>query len=85
MPSPVATLHDQLHAAGIPVVTVSRGEDRAFRIDFAPEATDKQKAQAAQIVAAFDPDTKPAPPTKRERLEKVLGITLEEFKAELPT
>jgi len=50
-------LHTQLISAGIPVVGISIGrkDDKAtWRIDFAPEATDEQKAQAAQIVAAFD-------------------------------
>ena len=50
-------LHTQLTAASIPVVGISIGrkDDRStWRIDFAPEATDEQKAQAAQIVAAFD-------------------------------
>lgn len=50
------TLHAQLTAAGIPIVGVAgKLSDRStWRIDFAPEATDEQKALAAQIVAAFD-------------------------------
>lgn len=32
----------------------SGGDKSTWRVDFAPEATDEQKAQAAQIVAAFD-------------------------------
>jgi len=50
-------LHTQLISAGIPVVGISIGrkDDKAtWRVDFAPEATDEQKAQAAQLVAAFD-------------------------------
>ena len=50
-------LHTQLTAAGIPVhgISIGRKDDKAtWRVDFAPEATDEQKAQAAQIVAAFD-------------------------------
>lgn len=49
-------LHGQLSAAGIPVVSVGgKATDRStWRVDFAPEATDEQKAQASQIVAAFD-------------------------------
>lgn len=50
-------LHTQLTSAGIPItgISIGRNDDRAtWRIDFAPEATDEQKAQAAQIVTAFD-------------------------------
>jgi len=50
-------LHTQLTSAGIPVhgISIGRKDDKAtWRVDFAPEATDEQKAQAAQIVAAFD-------------------------------
>lgn len=50
-------LHTQLTTAGIPVngISIGRKNDRStWRVDFAPEATDEQKAQAAQIVAAFD-------------------------------
>ena len=49
-------LHGQISAAGIPVVSVGgKATDRStWRVDFAPEATDEQKAQASQIVAAFD-------------------------------
>ena len=50
-------LHTQLTAAGIPIhgISIGRKDDKAtWRVDFAPEATDEQKAQAAQIVAAFD-------------------------------
>lgn len=53
----MGNLHAQLTAAGIPVsgISIGRKDDKAtWRIDFAPEATDEQKAQAAQIVAAFD-------------------------------
>ena len=36
-------------------ISIGRKDDRStWRVDFAPEATDEQKAQAAQIVAAFD-------------------------------
>ena len=61
------TLHTQLTAAGIPVsgISIGRKDDKAtWRVDFAPEATDEQKAQAAQIVAAFDV----------ERVEQNAGI-----------
>lgn len=47
-------LHKTLSDAGIPLVGVSANPDGTPRIDFAPEATDEQRAQAAQIVAAFD-------------------------------
>lgn len=53
----LAQLHGNLGAAGIPVYGISIGskDDKStWRIDFAPEATDEQKAQAAQLVAAFD-------------------------------
>ena len=53
----MGNLHAQLTAAGIPVsgISIGRNDDRStWRVDFAPEATDEQKAQAAQIVAAFD-------------------------------
>ena len=41
--------------APITGVSIGRKDDRStWRIDFAPEATDDQKAQAAQIVASFD-------------------------------
>lgn len=79
-------LHTQLRAAGIPVVGVMADQRllrEQWRLDFAPEATDEQKAQATQIITAFDPDAKPAPPTKRTQLEKALGMTLAEIKAEL--
>lgn len=50
-------LHAQLSSAEVPVTGISTGrkDDRStWRVDFAPEATEEQKAQAAQIVAAFD-------------------------------
>lgn len=53
----MGNLHAQLTAAGIPVsgISIGRNDDRStWRIDFAPEATDEQKAHAAQIVAEFD-------------------------------
>lgn len=48
---------DQALKAVCPIhgVSIGRKNDRStWRVDFAPEATDEQKAQAAQIVAAFD-------------------------------
>lgn len=47
----VTKLHAELEKAGIPIEGVSSSE----RIDFLPTATDKQKAQAAAILAAHDP------------------------------
>lgn len=50
-------IHDQLKVAGILAtgVSIGRKDDKStWRIDFAPEATDEQMANAAQIVAAFD-------------------------------
>ena len=50
-------LHNALTATGIPItgISIGRKDDRlTWRIDFAPDATDEQKSQAAQIVAAFD-------------------------------
>ena len=46
-----------LRAASIPIhgISIGRKDDRStWRIDFAPDATDGQRALAAQIVAEFD-------------------------------
>jgi hypothetical protein len=56
---PVGILHEQIVVAGIPISGVSIGvvDDRTtWLVRFLPEATDAQKKQAADIVAAFDPD-----------------------------
>lgn len=53
---PLQRLHAALSAAA-PIVGVSVGDpdDRSmWRVDFAPEATDTQKAAALQVVGAFD-------------------------------
>lgn len=50
-------LHTQLTTAGIPItgISIGRKDDRStWRIDFAPEANDEQRALAAQILSAFD-------------------------------
>ena len=52
-----AQLDTALRASGIPItgISIGRKDDRStWRVDFAPEATDEQKARATQIVAAFD-------------------------------
>jgi len=53
----VHKLHQELLDANIPLVGVSTiGEDDEFdRIDFGPDVTEAQRAQAAAIVAAHDP------------------------------
>lgn len=53
-------LHDAIEQQGIPIegVSIGRRNDRAtWRIDFAVTASDEQRAQAAVLLAAFDPDT----------------------------
>lgn len=51
--SSVARLHEQLAAAGLPVVSVRllRGQ---FEIELTPDATPQQNRQAEQLAAAFD-------------------------------
>lgn len=51
--STVARLHEQLAAAGLPVVSVRllRGQ---FGVELTPEATPQQQRQAEQLAAAFD-------------------------------
>ncbi len=51
--SSVARLHEQLAAAGLPVVSVHllRGQ---FEIELTPDATPQQQRQAEQLAAAFD-------------------------------
>ena len=51
-------IYDTLLAQSIPIESISIGRrtDRAtWRIDFAPSATDDQRAAAAALMAAFDP------------------------------
>ncbi len=59
----IATALDRtLRAAGIPIGGVAigaEGDRQTWRINFDDAATDAQKSQAAQILAAFDP-TAPA-------------------------
>jgi hypothetical protein len=50
----IENLDAALRAAIPAVVGVAKNADSTYRVDFAPDATDEQKAQAAQIVAAFD-------------------------------
>jgi hypothetical protein len=48
-------IHKALAEAGIPVYGVSSADDGAtVQINFKPEATEAERAQAAQIVATFD-------------------------------
>jgi hypothetical protein len=59
----VATLHEAI-AAVCPIGSVSIGEDtdkKTWRIDFAPEATQEQRAAAEAVVDGFDPAA-PVPP-----------------------
>jgi predicted DNA-binding transcriptional regulator YafY len=49
----LARLSNTIKAAGIPIDGAS-GDSAAVRIDFKPEATAPQRAQAEAIVAAFD-------------------------------
>ena len=53
----VTKLHRELTAAGIPVVSVAaQGADNIFdRIDFGPNVTEAQRAQASALVAAHNP------------------------------
>ena len=59
-----AVLHSRLASAGLPVVLVRKNRDGTYTADLAQDATDEQRAQAAQIVAAFDV----------ERVEQNAGI-----------
>lgn len=58
-----AALHDAIaKVAPIDGVSVGRVRDKTtWRIDFADGATDAERAAAAAIVEAFDPDTDGAP------------------------
>lgn len=62
--SSCARLHDNLEAAGIPVVTVRQTGVSSFEVQFGENATDEHRQQAAAIVAAFDPA-----PTEADRLD----------------
>lgn len=48
-----------LRAAGVPLIGVSvPSDDKAtWRVDFAPDATQAQRDQAAALIAAFTPPT----------------------------
>jgi hypothetical protein len=67
-------LYRTITGAGIPLAGVSLPTmDRAtWRIDFHPDVTDAQRAQAQAIVAAFDA-TEPAPETPMT-IEDVLAL-----------
>lgn len=57
MPSLATRLHLELAQAGIPITGVS-GEGLDCRVDFAPGATQTDRADAAVIVANFDRTTR---------------------------
>lgn len=47
-----------LRAAGLPILGVSIGnrtDKTTWRVDFTPEATDKQRTEAAALISAFEP------------------------------
>lgn len=50
----VARLHEELAAAGLPVVTVRRLQGGNIEIEYAPSVTPAQRAIGESIVAAFD-------------------------------
>lgn len=54
----IAALIDQaLRTAGIPIISVTVGNDddrSTWRVEFAPEATDQQKADAAALLESID-------------------------------
>lgn len=52
-------IEDVLRTAGIPIFTVSvPSDDKAtWRVEFAPEATQAHRDQAAAIIAAYTPPT----------------------------
>lgn len=51
----VILLDTRLREADIPIAGVAEIEPGVFRVDFALEATQQQRDQAAAIVTAFDP------------------------------
>ena len=59
----------ELKAAGIPIT----GCSSTGRIDFLPEATDTQRARAAELLAAHDPVVTLTPDEKVEALELSRG------------
>lgn len=76
----VQILGEQLHAAGIPIVGVSDNGDGTFRVDFATEATQQQRDDAAAIVAAFDPVAEVA---AQEAIEAQEGQDFSDLEADI--
>lgn len=69
----IASLHEAIAAAGVPIEGVSRTADR-IDVQFSPDATAEQRQQAEAIVADFD-WSEPPPPKPRNVLAEIYMAT----------
>lgn len=82
-----ASVSEALKAAGVPFVSVSIGrkDDKAtWRVDFAPTATDADKAQAASVIAAFVPPDPADEEAKFAADTRILRAIVVELHAAIP-